>query len=55
MESVRVGDLAITYRRAGFGVPVVLLHGAFGDSGDWTDDVAALEAGHDVVAWDAPG
>ena len=55
MESVRVGDLAITYRRGGFGIPIVLLHGAFGDSSDWAGDVEGLEAGHDVVAWDAPG
>lgn len=55
MDSVRVGGLVITYRRRGFGVPLVLLHGAFGDSGDWSADVSALEAGHDVIAWDAPG
>jgi pimeloyl-ACP methyl ester carboxylesterase len=55
MDSVRVGGLRITYRRRGFGVPIVLLHGAFGDSADWRADMAVLEAGHDVVAWDAPG
>ncbi|MDQ0894730.1 alpha/beta fold hydrolase [Agromyces ramosus] len=55
MDSVRVGGLTITYRRGGFGVPIILLHGAFGDSGDWSADIRALESGHDVVAWDAPG
>ncbi|GAA1767656.1 alpha/beta fold hydrolase [Agromyces humatus] len=55
METVRVDGIDIAYRHSGAGTPIVLLHGAFGDSGDWASDLATLSTDHEVVAWDAPG
>lgn len=56
MDAVTVSGLRITYRRAGSGHPLVLLHGAFGfDSRSWTPQLEALSDEFDVVAWDAPG
>lgn len=52
----------IAYRRAGAGgaggagqAPIVLLHGIGSASGSWVLQLEALQAGHDVLAWDAPG
>lgn len=45
----------VAYQRRGRGIPLVLLHGAFGDSRDWLDDVAHLADHAEVIAWDAPG
>jgi 3-oxoadipate enol-lactonase len=39
----------------GPGDPVLLLHGIGGSADSFTDQFAALSAGHRVVAWDAPG
>ncbi|MEG3615810.1 alpha/beta fold hydrolase [Isoptericola haloaureus] len=56
MDSVTVPGLTITYRRAGSGAPLVLLHGGFGfDSRSWAPQLDALADAYDVVAWDAPG
>ncbi len=56
MEEVTASGLRIAYRRAGSGVPLVLLHGGFGfDSRSWQAQLDALSDSFDVVAWDAPG
>jgi pimeloyl-ACP methyl ester carboxylesterase len=53
---VTVSGLKITYRRAGSGDPLVLLHGGFGfDSRSWGPQLDGLKDAFDVVAWDAPG
>lgn len=54
--AVTVSGLKITYRRAGSGDPLVLLHGGFGfDSRSWGPQLEDLGAEFSVVAWDAPG
>ncbi|MGW4928516.1 alpha/beta fold hydrolase [Agromyces sp. NPDC004153] len=55
MRTVRVDGLDLAYRRSGHGVPLLFLHGAFGDSRDWTAESERLADRADVVAWDAPG
>ena len=55
METVLVRGVEIAYRRRGRGIPLVLLHGAFGDSREWIDDLPALSGHAEVIAWDAPG
>ena len=51
-----VWGLRITYRRAGSGYPLLLLHGGFGlDSRSWGPQFEGLDDEFDVVAWDAPG
>jgi len=46
---------AISYRRAGTGPALVLLHGIGSASGSWLRQLAQLQATHTVLAWDAPG
>lgn len=54
--AVTVAGLKITYRVAGSGDPLVLLHGGFGfDSRSWGPQFEALDDEFKVVAWDAPG
>ncbi|HEX2064315.1 MAG TPA: alpha/beta hydrolase [Acidimicrobiales bacterium] len=55
VEQVVVGGLAIGFRRAGEGPPLVLLHGGMGDSRGWPDQLRDLSEEYGVVAWDAPG
>lgn len=55
MEQVEVGGLRIAYRRAGQGPPLVLVHGALGDSRVWRTLLADLADEFTVIAWDAPG
>ena len=51
-----VRGLKITYRRAGSGDPLVLLHGGFGfDSRSWGPQLDDLDDEFNVIAWDAPG
>jgi pimeloyl-ACP methyl ester carboxylesterase len=47
--------LEIAYERAGTGPPLVLVHGAAGDSRMWQPQLAALADEFTVVAWDEPG
>ncbi|SLN63505.1 alpha/beta fold hydrolase [Oceanibacterium hippocampi] len=54
-KTVAVGDLALSYREAGTGPALVLLHGIGSNSGSWIHQLAALGADHRVIAWDAPG
>ncbi|WP_173922947.1 alpha/beta fold hydrolase [Agromyces sp. Marseille-P2726] len=55
MDAVDVAGLRITYRRAGSGPELFLLHGAFEDSRAWGPELARFAAYADVIAWDAPG
>jgi len=56
MELVSLSGLKITFRRAGAGAPLVLLHGGFGlDSRSWQPQLDGLADEFTVVAWDAPG
>jgi pimeloyl-ACP methyl ester carboxylesterase len=54
-SSVSINGLAVTYRRAGAGPPLVLLHGFTQDSRVWRRQLEGLADTFDVVAWDAPG
>lgn len=55
LSAVEVSGLRLAYRRAGAGEPLVLLHGAFADSREWTAQLAGLSDALDVVAPDFPG
>lgn len=45
----------LTYRRAGAGQPVVLVHGYMGGSGQWDAEIAHFADCFDVIAPDLPG
>lgn len=55
MDTVEVRGLRIAFQRVGHGPPLVLLHGAYGDSRIWRRQLDALSDEFTVVAWDAPG
>jgi pimeloyl-ACP methyl ester carboxylesterase len=55
LRSVEVDGLSISYREAGSGPDLVLLHGFLCDSRCWSRQVASLKNCFRVVAWDAPG
>ncbi len=55
IDQIEVAGLRIAYQRAGQGPPLVLLHGAFGDSRQWRPQLTGLSNEFTVVAWDAPG
>jgi pimeloyl-ACP methyl ester carboxylesterase len=55
MDAIDVDGRTIAYRRAGSGPAVVLLHGGWSDSREWSRQIDALSNEFDVVAWDAPG
>jgi pimeloyl-ACP methyl ester carboxylesterase len=54
-ESVEVQGRTVAFERAGQGAPLLLLHGAFGDSREWHPQLDALSDEFTVIAWDAPG
>jgi pimeloyl-ACP methyl ester carboxylesterase len=45
----------ISYRTAGCGAPIVLLHGIGGGSGSWLPQLEVLARRFRLIAWDAPG
>ena len=45
----------ISYREAGAGPPLLLMHGIGGNSRSWRHQLAGLADGFRVIAWDAPG
>ena len=55
LDGVEVGGLHVAFRRAGAGPPLVLLHGAPGDSRAWHPQLDGLADEFTVIAWDAPG
>jgi pimeloyl-ACP methyl ester carboxylesterase len=55
MDHVEVGGLRVAYRRAGQGLPLVLLHGGLADSREWRRQLEGLADEFTVIAWDAPG
>src|SRR5262245_4560598 len=55
MDRVETHLGTVAYRRAGAGVPLVLLHGGLSDGRSWTPQLESLAREYDVVAWDAPG
>lgn len=46
---------AISYREAGQGPALFLLHGMNGNSRSWAPQLNAFSDSHRVIAWDAPG
>lgn len=52
---VPVGDLSISYERAGSGPPLVMLHGGLSDHREWRAQIDGLSDRFTVVAWDTPG
>jgi len=55
MDRVKTHIGTVAYRRAGSGVPLVLLHGGLSDARSWTPQLESLARDYDVIAWDAPG
>jgi pimeloyl-ACP methyl ester carboxylesterase len=55
LHSVAVDEHEITYRQAGDGPALVLLHGFLCDSRCWRHQLSQLADRFRVVAWDAPG
>ena len=55
LQQVEVAGATISYREAGNGTPLVLLHGIGSASGSWQAQSAQLSDDFRVIAWDAPG
>jgi len=55
MDHVTIDGMRISYRSAGHGRPLVLLHGGISDSREWRAQMEDLSDEYRVVAWDAPG
>ena len=54
--TVGINGSQVSYRRAGSGPALVLLHGYVGDGfGTWAHELHALSDEFTVIAWDAPG
>jgi pimeloyl-ACP methyl ester carboxylesterase len=51
----RVGGATLSYREAGAGPALCLLHGIGNQSGSWVRQLEALGGRFRTVAWDAPG
>ena len=45
----------IAYQSAGFGPPVLLLHGIGGNAGQWRAQLEGLADDFTLIAWDTPG
>ena len=54
-KTLAVDNVTISYREAGQGIPVVLLHGIGSGSGSWLFQLEALQKNYHLIAWDAPG
>lgn len=50
-----VDNIDISYREAGQGIPVVLLHGIGSGSASWLFQLESLRQYYRLIAWDAPG
>lgn len=54
-RSDALSDVAQSYRRAGSGAPLVLVHGYLGGADQWQDMIAHFAPRFDVIAPDLPG
>ncbi|WBL74456.1 alpha/beta fold hydrolase [Serratia liquefaciens] len=56
-QQARCGTFTLSWREAGHGRPVVLLHGISSGSASWIKQFndSGLADGHRLLAWDAPG
>ncbi|MYZ47571.1 alpha/beta fold hydrolase [Propylenella binzhouense] len=54
-QAVDVGGARISYRDAGSGDAVVLVHGIGTDCAVWDEVFGSLASEHRVIAWNAPG
>ena len=54
-QLVDVNGIQISYRQAGSGPDLVLLHGLAGNARTWERQFASLADCHRITAWDAPG
>jgi pimeloyl-ACP methyl ester carboxylesterase len=55
LDSVEIDGLQIAYRRAGEGLPLLLLHGGPTHSAEFRQQLEGLSDQFTVVAWDMPG
>jgi pimeloyl-ACP methyl ester carboxylesterase len=55
LRSISAGGHILSWREAGDGLPVVLLHGVGSGSASWEGQLDGLGADYRVIAWDAPG
>ena len=56
LKTIDIGnDERISYREAGNGTPVVILHGLGGRSESWVPQYEALSGRYRIIGWDAPG
>ena len=56
LQTADIGDGAqISYREAGGGTPVVILHGLGGRSESWVPQYEGLSDRYRIIGWDAPG
>lgn len=55
LRKATIDGLTVSWREAGKGEALVLVHGIGGHSGSWQHQFAALANDHRVIAWDAPG
>ncbi len=56
LKTIDIGnDEQISYREAGNGTPVVILHGLGGRSESWVPQYEALSGRYRIIGWDAPG
>lgn len=55
LQSTSIDGRQMTWREAGRGAPLVLVHGIGGHSGSWEAQFNAFSDDFRVIAWDAPG
>ena len=56
LETVDIGEgRVISYREAGRGTPIIILHGLGGRSESWAPQYESLSDNYRVIGWDAPG
>ncbi|HEX6318731.1 MAG TPA: alpha/beta hydrolase [Burkholderiales bacterium] len=54
-KTISVGGKALSFREAGQGPALVLLHGIGSGSASWLFQLEALSPAYRIIAWDAPG
>src|SRR5579883_1215352 len=55
LQTIRVRDLDVAYRRTGSGPALLLQHGGAGSGIYWKDVMPGLAPNFDVIAWDMVG